>query len=83
MKDYFLHFLETAAPDDGELQDAIECALLHGLIHLTGDLAADCATVETHRPQIAALYARQQAANLDAMKDWYAECFRIPPDLAA
>lgn len=41
MKDYLLKFLTTAAPENGFAQDALEWAVLNGLLKLTGDLETD------------------------------------------
>jgi hypothetical protein len=58
LKNYFLHLLETCAPEDGLTQDAIEYALVCGLVSLTGDLQTDVAAVLSQREAIALAYYR-------------------------
>lgn len=61
MKDYFLKLIETVAPEDGALQDAIEYGLCENRVRLTGDLAVDLRRVAARLPDLRAAYARSQA----------------------
>jgi hypothetical protein len=57
LKNYFLHVLETCA-EDAFAQDAIEYALVCGLVPLTGDFQTDVAAVLCQREAIALAYRR-------------------------
>ena len=52
MNDYLLELLCELAPEDGQLQDAIEYAVLVDWIFPTGDIMADCAAI---RPKLGAI----------------------------
>lgn len=56
MKDYFLSVLEKAAPENGELQDAIEFAYVENRILMTGDLATDLAAIQEKENEILNAY---------------------------
>lgn len=63
MKDYLLRVLETTAPEDGPLQDAIEYAIHEHHVPLCYDLALDVRRVVARLPAIRAAYARLQASH--------------------
>lgn len=52
MKDYFLKILETCAPEDGELQDAIEHALIEHRVNLSGVFVTDVANINAKKDEV-------------------------------
>ena len=87
MKDYLLRLLTECAPDNGFAQDAIEHALLTGLIHCPGaDFQADVQTVMNNYDRIIEAYHIEQQRNTLALVDSYApllEQIAAPFPLAA
>ena len=57
LKNYFLHVLETCA-EDAFAQDAIEYALVCGLVSLTGDFQTDVAAITDQYDAIVLVYRR-------------------------
>lgn len=65
---HLLRLYETAAPQNGFMQNAIEHGIVTGLIQPTGHLPVDVKLVGRHYDDLAAAYRRHLANTITALQ---------------
>ena len=70
---YLPGLLNHAAPEDDELQEALELAVVLGHVRLTGTITADTAALLRDRSAHVARLRREQAAHLDVLTPLFAQ----------